>query len=155
MSTETIRTIRDKQPMTSTSTLTQLPSSAAETAAYTVIYTYLTGTNLMRHPATDAILYGQLVAHGGGSNEEPPGFDAADATHRVEVFHWAAVVWHHLEPTCQQSSKIFKLLKCCFTSTGTVGLLGTEAQDVHLDFHTVLELCKSLRNLKTSMYNRK
>ena len=33
------------------------------------------------------------------------------------------------------------LLKCCFTSTETVGLLGTEAQDVHLDFHTVLELC--------------
>ena len=28
--------------------------------------------------------------------------------------------------------------KCCFTSrhTETVGLLGTGAQDVHLDFHT-------------------
>ena len=25
------------------------------------------------------------------------------------------------------------LLKCCFTSTETVGLLGTGAQDVHLD----------------------
>ena len=31
--------------------------------------------------------------------------------------------------------------KCCFTSTGTVGLLGTGAQDVHLDFHTAPELC--------------
>ena len=31
-------------------------------------------------------------------------------------------------------------LKCCFTSTETVGLLGTEAQDVHLDFHTAPEL---------------
>ena len=30
------------------------------------------------------------------------------------------------------------LVECCFTSTG---LLGTGAQDVHLDFHTVLELC--------------
>ena len=30
-----------------------------------------------------------------------------------------------------------ELLKCsCFTSTETVGLLGTGAQDVHLDFHT-------------------
>ena len=29
------------------------------------------------------------------------------------------------------------LLKYCFTSTETVGLLGTGAQDVHLDFHTV------------------
>ena len=29
---------------------------------------------------------------------------------------------------------------CCFTSTETVGLLGTGAQDVHLDFHTAPEL---------------
>ena len=27
------------------------------------------------------------------------------------------------------------MLKCRFTSTETVGLLGTGAQDVHLDFH--------------------
>ena len=32
------------------------------------------------------------------------------------------------------------LLKCCFTSTETVGLLGTGAQDVHFDFHTAPEL---------------
>ena len=31
------------------------------------------------------------------------------------------------------------MLKCCFTSTETVGLLGTGAQDGHLDFHTVPE----------------
>ena len=31
-------------------------------------------------------------------------------------------------------------LKCCFTSTETVGLLGTGAQDVHLDLHTAPEL---------------
>ena len=31
-------------------------------------------------------------------------------------------------------------LKWCFTSTETVGLLGTEARDVHLDFHTAPEL---------------
>ena len=30
-------------------------------------------------------------------------------------------------------------LKCCFTSTETVGLLGTGAQDSHLDFHTAPE----------------
>ena len=30
-------------------------------------------------------------------------------------------------------------LKCCFTSPETVGLLGTEDQDVHLDFHTAPE----------------
>ena len=32
-------------------------------------------------------------------------------------------------------------LKCCFTSTETVGLLGTGAQDGHLNFHTAPELC--------------
>ena len=32
-------------------------------------------------------------------------------------------------------------LKCCFKSTETVGLLGTGAQDIHLDFHTAPELC--------------
>ena len=34
-----------------------------------------------------------------------------------------------------------KLAKCCFTSTETVGLLGTGPQGVHLDFHTASELC--------------
>ena len=33
------------------------------------------------------------------------------------------------------------MVECCFTSTETVGLLGTGAQDVHLDFHTAPELC--------------
>ena len=32
------------------------------------------------------------------------------------------------------------LVECCFTSTETVGLLGTGAQDVHLDFHTAPDL---------------
>ena len=42
----------------------------------------------------------------------------------------------------------FEVLKRCFTSTETVGLLGTGAQDVHLDFHTVPELCVQLLMLK-------
>ena len=33
-----------------------------------------------------------------------------------------------------------QLLKCCFTATETVGLLGTGAQDGHLNFHTAPEL---------------
>ena len=33
------------------------------------------------------------------------------------------------------------LLKWCCTSTETVGLLGTGAEDVHLDFHAATELC--------------
>ena len=30
------------------------------------------------------------------------------------------------------------LVECCFTSTETIGLLKTGAQDGHLDFHTAL-----------------
>ena len=36
---------------------------------------------------------------------------------------------------------VILLLKCYFTSTETVGLLGMGAQDVHLNFHTAPELC--------------
>ena len=32
------------------------------------------------------------------------------------------------------------MMKCCITSTETVGLLGMGAQDGHLDFHTAPEL---------------
>ena len=42
------------------------------------------------------------------------------------------------------------LMKCCFTSTKTVGLLGTGAQDSHLDFHTAPELCRSECEAKVS-----
>ena len=35
------------------------------------------------------------------------------------------------------------LVECCFTSTETVGLLGTGAQDGHLDFHTAPELWRT------------
>ena len=40
------------------------------------------------------------------------------------------------------------LVECCFTSTETVGLLGTGAQDVHLDFHTFPELCGFLSQME-------
>ena len=43
-------------------------------------------------------------------------------------------------------------LKCCFTSTETVGLLGTGAQDVHLDFHTPPELCCELAVVEVLIY---
>ena len=33
------------------------------------------------------------------------------------------------------------MVESCFTATETVGLLGTGAQDGHLDFHTAPELC--------------
>ena len=36
---------------------------------------------------------------------------------------------------------LFVYVGCCFTSTKTVGLLGTGAQDIHLDFRTTPELC--------------
>ena len=51
-----------------------------------------------------------------------------------------AVSVHNL----QTRSPSLLLVECCFTSTQTVGLLGTGAQDVHLDFHTAPELWPSL-----------
>ena len=39
------------------------------------------------------------------------------------------------------------LVECCFTSTETVGLFGTGAQDGHLHFRTALELRQSVRSL--------
>ena len=42
------------------------------------------------------------------------------------------------------SAPTWLLLKWCFTSTETVGLLETGAQDGHLDFHTAPELCTNM-----------
>ena len=36
------------------------------------------------------------------------------------------------------------VVKCCFTSTETLGLLGMGVQDGHLDFHTAPVLCNLL-----------
>ena len=41
---------------------------------------------------------------------------------------------------CLLAEWIIRLVECCFTSTETVGLLLTGAQDGHLDFHTAPEL---------------
>ena len=52
--------------------------------------------------------------------------------------NWWLRPWTSCEE--QKSSTVhLVMLKCCFTSTETVGLLGTGAQDVHLDFHTAPE----------------
>ena len=37
------------------------------------------------------------------------------------------------------------MLRCCFTSTETVGLLGTGGQDGHLHFHTAPDLWEEVR----------
>ena len=46
------------------------------------------------------------------------------------------------------------LLKFCFTSTETVGLLGTGVQDIHLDFQTAPELENSRRIKPVYMLER-
>ena len=47
-----------------------------------------------------------------------------------------------LQLWCKHVNRPGGWLECCFRPTETVGLLGTGAQDVHLDFHTVPELYK-------------
>ena len=39
----------------------------------------------------------------------------------------------------ENKGELMMMMKCRFTSTETVALLGTGAQDVHLDFHTAPE----------------
>ena len=45
-----------------------------------------------------------------------------------------------------------RLVECCFSSTETLGLLGTGAQDGRLDFHTAPELCDSFGSLLAHLY---
>ena len=63
--------------------------------------------------------------------------NSSPATHRNS--------WNYLctaEVKTVKSKTVFaSWFKCCLTSTETVGLLGTGAQDVHLDFYTAPELC--------------
>ena len=47
---------------------------------------------------------------------------------------------------------ILRMVECCFTSRETVGLLGTGAQDGHLDIHTAPELC--ILRLMADLFNR-
>ena len=61
--------------------------------------------------------------------------------HRETVHVYACVSVHSCVPE-REGSRV-GWLKCSFTSTETVGLLGTGVQDVHLDCHTAPELCGS------------
>ena len=45
------------------------------------------------------------------------------------------------------------LLKCCSKSTETVGILGTGAQDVHLDFHT--SLAAEMELISRALYHQR
>ena len=61
--------------------------------------------------------------------------------------HWVSlgIVQHHLV-----SLGVVQMAERCFTSTETVGLLGTGAQDGHLAFHTAPDLWQgSAESLRT------
>ena len=45
-------------------------------------------------------------------------------------------------------------VECCFTSTETVGLLGTGVQGDHLDFHTARELCIPSRECSSYIHRQ-
>ena len=45
-----------------------------------------------------------------------------------------------MEADTKEQLVVVEVVECCFASTETVGLLGTGAQDGHLDFHTAPEL---------------
>ena len=58
-----------------------------------------------------------------------------DVKHHYYLLTWLFSLSSRVTPVI-----LNELTECCFKSTETVGLLGTEAQDVHLDFHTAPEL---------------
>ena len=69
----------------------------------------------------------------------------AESKHGTQ--NWAIWGIENFEPftlwpglSCAWLSSGWAQLKCCFTSTETVGLLGMGAQDSRLDFHTAPEL---------------
>ena len=59
--------------------------------------------------------------------------DDDDDDDSVQMDKLEELVW---SSACDYS----EVVEVCFASTETVGLLGTEAQDGHLDFHAALEL---------------
>ena len=58
---------------------------------------------------------------------------------RVIINITMSVKLDHNGLTTRQSNHPALLAECCFTSTETVGFLGTGSQDGHLDFHTAHE----------------
>ena len=54
-------------------------------------------------------------------------------------FNVSLLVRDKVTRQCPQTTTA-ELAECCFTSTETIGLLGTGAQDGHLDFHAAPEL---------------
>ena len=66
------------------------------------------------------------------------GWDSVLALSRVLTVGLAERVLRTVKLIC--GVVVLVVVECCFTSTETVGLLGTGAQDGHLDFHTAPEL---------------
>ena len=66
------------------------------------------------------------------------GWDSVLALSRVLTVGLAERVLRTVKLIC--GVVVVVVVECCFTSTETVGLLGTGAQDSHLDFHTAPEL---------------
>ena len=62
----------------------------------------------------------------------PQRFTTPAAERRSHCRGWK--YWCHPHCWTQDTMSVF-LVECCFTSTETVDLLGTGAQDGHLDFH--------------------
>ena len=65
---------------------------------------------------------------------------ALQGTHVSKCRSWESTKERNAHAIAFKWTMILGSLKCCFTSTETVGLLGTGAQDGILVFHTAPEL---------------
>ena len=145
-STETVRTIRDGEPRTTTSTFTQFLGS--ENSQF-IVPCCFTSTETVRaiwdrEPRTSTStttpeLKARCLPDYRIHSNALLKFPADLSPIRVSSFANSPVCSLNKSDRRPLSSddRLHFSLKCCFTSTETE----TGAQDVHLDFHTAPELC--------------
>ena len=137
----TQRGLRARQPSLPWNSLTS-PSSKTKTAFSPLKPTYLPFQHGLQHRGQHGH---EDVGPLGGEGLQHQLHDAQDEHDALclEVRHQIGQGGRQHAGVLLKQSGIFGFsswLKCCFTSTETLGLLGTGAQDAHLDFHTAPEL---------------
>ena len=99
------------------------------------------GHTILLHPGREYLLGLQHTGDSAPADVKDISWSdfASQTTRKAKKQGSRGGVRNRVERTGENRLKLL-LLKCCFTSTETVGLLGTGAQDDHLDFPTAPEL---------------
>ena len=137
--------IRDGEPRKATSTFTQLLSSKARRTPLRLIY-----RALWLDPVRKKKKKKKKIAGPGEIKTREIEVDPQESPGEIKSREAELGSQRKLDSPLLQLflnncfsdilTSIVVVFKFCFTSTGTVVLLGTGAQDVHLDFHTAPEI---------------